>query len=228
MKSRSYSSIMLWRQSGIIEYMCDCTPGYTNEHYYSGEYCQYESTVFCSPYDDPNGRQFCTNGGECPVEDHRPCNCPDGFSGPRCAFQNGVDGIDYAECQLDCRNGGTCQKGVKDLEQVYGKFSGGLVDMLNQSNIDFEHCVCPDGFYGIRCEYMIEECGDTGHVCLHGATCSKSKRGSSCECEASEEMVAGIYCEFPATDQCDTSSALPGQDHRGFCTNDGLCVISDG
>ena len=105
------------------EYMCDCTPGYSEEQYFSGEYCQYASTVFCSPFDDPNGRQFCTNGGECPNEVHQPCSCPDGFSGPRCAFQSGVDGRDYAECQLDCMNGGTCQKGFKNLDETLGKFS---------------------------------------------------------------------------------------------------------
>ena len=211
-----------------MEHMCDCTPGYTNEHYYSGEFCQYESTAFCSPVDDPNGRQFCVNNGQCSEEDHHPCICPDGFSGPRCAFQDGVDGKDYAECQLECHHGGTCQKGLKDIAQSYGKFYKDVLGMFNQSNIDFEHCVCPDGYFGIRCEYKVEECGDTGHICLHGSTCVESFDGAKCDCETSNEIVAGIFCEFPATDQCDTSNAIPGQDHRGFCTNNGLCIVSDG
>jgi hypothetical protein len=62
------------------EHVCDCTAAYTEEQYWSGEFCQYPSTVFCT---DPgvNGRQFCTNGGSCPANEHESCICPTGFTG---------------------------------------------------------------------------------------------------------------------------------------------------
>ena len=70
----------------FVEHMCDCTNAYTEDTYYAGEFCQYASTQFCSDSNDPNGRQFCVNGGKCPTESHLPCECPEGFSGPRCAI----------------------------------------------------------------------------------------------------------------------------------------------
>jgi len=209
--------------------MCDCLPGYTEKEVFSGEFCQYVSTSFCSPADDPNGRQFCTNGGICPPQGgHGPCDCPKGFSGPRCSFQEGVDGSDYAECDLPCMNGGTCQKGMKDLDQVYARFSDDIADILNETHSDFEHCSCPVGFYGIRCEYEVEECSGT-HVCFHGSSCKETATGSSsCVCEDSYRLTAGLFCEFFATQECDESLAPPAPGHRGFCTNGGLCVVTDG
>lgn len=62
------------------EHVCDCTAAYSDDQYWSGEFCQYPSTIFCT---DPgeSGRQFCTNGGVCPSNDHEPCICPTGFIG---------------------------------------------------------------------------------------------------------------------------------------------------
>lgn len=208
--------------------MCDCTPGYTDTTHFSGEFCQYPSTTFCSEPDDPNGRQFCTNGGTCPDSPYKPCTCPSGFSGPRCAFKNGEDGLDYAECDLPCMNGGTCQKGFKDLDQVYEMFPDEIEYLVNETHQDFEHCVCPEGFYGIRCEYEVDDCDAESYVCLHGSTCRENKGRSSCVCENSDHLTAGLYCEFFATQQCDKTLAPPEPGHRGFCTNGGLCIVTDG
>lgn len=37
-------------------------------HIFAGEFCEHESTDFCSDETDPNGEQFCVNGGECKSE----------------------------------------------------------------------------------------------------------------------------------------------------------------
>lgn len=122
-------------------------------------------------------------------------------------------------------NGGTCQKGVKDLDQMYGKFADDLADMYNQTHLDYEHCVCPSGFFGIRCEYKVQECETEGHVCLHGSTCEEGSGKSVCNCEDADHLTAGLYCEFFATEECED---IPTLDNRGFCTNGGLCTVADG
>jgi hypothetical protein len=123
--------------------------------------------------------------------------------------------------------GKNIQKGIKDLQEVYEKFSDEIVDIFNETHSDFEHCVCPEGFYGIRCEYEVEECSET-HVCFHGSTCRETASGSSCVCEDSDHLTAGLFCEFFATEDCDESLAPSPSDYRGFCTNGGLCVVTDG
>jgi len=119
--------------NGSTEHLCDCSRAYTESMHFAGQFCQYPSTEFCTGSEDPNGRQFCTNGGSCPSERNKPCNCPPGFLGPRCAYQIEVDGGDHHGCDLDCQNGGTCQKQGTGLA-----------------------CRCPHGFEGSQCEYEIE------------------------------------------------------------------------
>lgn len=210
---------------GSTEHICDCRNAFTEERYYAGEFCQYPSTQFCTGPGDLNGRQFCTNGGECPAEDHKPCGCPPGFSGPRCAFELGKDGNDYAACKLTCDNGGTCQKGVKDLRRAYGKFADDISHMLDTSHgDDFEHCVCPEGFFGIRCEYVAELCEAGEHICLHGSSCVRDGNDLGCDCDSAEQNTAGLFCEFFSTEDCNTSAGSENNELSSFCTNGGKCV----
>jgi len=216
----------------FIEHMCDCTNAYTEDTHYAGEFCQYESTQFCSGPDDPNGRQFCVNGGQCAGDSHLPCICPVGFSGPRCAFQIGKDGGDYAECDLPCQNGGTCQKGSKDTEEK--EFLGKFVDDTEISHIltdnsnyrSYEHCVCPVGYFGIGCEYQMEECGEGEHLCFHGSTCVRNEDEFGCDCQSSEIKTAGLFCEYVASSECEQWVDI-SNGHRGFCTNGGHCGVDE-
>jgi len=143
--------------------------------------------------------------------------------GPRCAFAIGIDGGDYAECSLACQNGGTCQKGVKNLRDTYGDLAEDVAHMLGEGHVDYEHCVCPPGFFGIRCEYEMEECSEDQHVCFHGSTCMTEGAQVSCNCESSEQLTAGLYCEFFATEVCNPEGGSSDATHRGFCTNGGTC-----
>ena len=143
---------------GSTEHMCNCAPGYTDEVHFAGQFCQYPSTSFCTGSDDPNGRQFCTNDGTCPNDSHKPCTCPKGYTGPRCASRTheAQDDSFYSQCNLDCQNNGTCHKGNKDLEREYRQYESDnseYRDDTTEPQDSYEHCVCPVGFYGIHCEY---------------------------------------------------------------------------
>jgi hypothetical protein len=209
---------------GSSEHLCDCAPGYTNETYYSGQFCQYPSNVFCTGQDDPNGRQFCTNGGSCPTQAHHACDCPLGFGGPRCDHKMSKTETSYAKCSLDCKNGGQCQKGSKDLKKEFGKYAEDVSHLWDETTRDMEHCVCSEGFFGIACDYAIEQCATGGHICLHGSTCVTDGNEIGCDCEAAEHNTAGLFCEFFATDEC-PQEPQDGDAHRGFCTNGGTCVV---
>lgn len=50
---------------GKTTYQCDCRAANDNEKSYGGEYCQAESTTFCTKNPDHNGHLFCVNGGTC-------------------------------------------------------------------------------------------------------------------------------------------------------------------
>lgn len=214
---------------GSSEHVCDCTSAFTDETYYAGEFCQYPSTQFCSGGDDPNGRQFCVNNGKCPLKRHQACDCPEGFTGPRCAFQIGVDGSDYSECDLPCQNGGTCQKGLKDAfsGELFEKFDLDIAHILEthgQQHVNYEHCVCPEGYFGIRCEYLMEQCGEGEHLCFHGSECVRYDDMFGCDCESSDQKVAGLFCENIATSLCE-QWVDSENGHRGFCTNGGKCIV---
>lgn len=110
--------------NGEEQFFCDCgeIPG---PQMYAGDSCESVSTSICdAPIGyDPN---FCTNGGGCPKNIWDACVCPTDYSGPRCEFlvQH------HKECDLPCKNGGTCFHGY------------GIGDM---------HCKCPNGLTGDLC-----------------------------------------------------------------------------
>ena len=211
---------------GSSEHLCDCAPAYTDETYYSGQFCQYPSTVFCTGRDDPNGRRFCTNGGSCPTEEPHACDCPQGFGGPRCDHTMSEAEILHTKCSLDCKHGGLCQKGSKDMKTEFGKWAEDVSHLWNETTRDLEHCICPEGFYGIACEYAIEQCAMEGHICFHGSTCVTDADEIGCDCEAAERNAAGLFCEFLATDEC-LQEPQDDDTHRGFCTNGGTCVVDE-
>lgn len=133
-----------------------------------------------------------------------------------------VDALEHLDvCQLECLNDGICRKGVKDLGIITDIAQN--VEELNQtSNADFEHCVCPSGFVGLRCEHKVEICPGGEHVCLHGSTCVANGNEQSCDCTTSTFTLAGSSCEhksFVSCNQDELGTAQP----RSFCVNGGIC-----
>lgn len=99
----------------------------------------------------------------------------------------------------------------------------------------YEHCVCPDGYFGIQCEHKLEICPGGEHVCLHGSKCvaenesgeDGTKLTHKCDCDHAFNAVdrfAGKYCQYSSTDIC-TKSGKPGvgKANFAFCVNNGSC-----
>lgn len=198
---------------------CDCAAISDSQTHYAGKYCEFEATTYC----DMDQVYFCINGGECLEQGNGAysCQCPEEWTGPSCEFESQTRDHAFENCTMTCLNGGTCRKGPKEVA---------IDDSGELHNDKMEHCVCPKGFGGMRCQYPYEECGNGEHMCLHGTSCvaSLDDKGNnkrwSCECGAQ----AGPTCQRHETTIC-TSPDTPKSIHRGmmsllYCVNDGKCI----
>lgn len=97
----------------------------------------------------------------------------------------------------------------------------------------FEHCVCPDNYFGVQCEHKLEICPGGDHVCLHGSQCiahGESEDNTlhyTCDCDSAFDALdkyAGKFCQYQSTDIC-TYNGQPGMGRANFafCVNNGLC-----
>jgi hypothetical protein len=236
-------------------YHCNCLHAKSsNNTSFAGTYCQIPATITCTTNisNQHNGNQFCTNQGSCNVEEtHKGCECPSGFHGPMCEYQDSE--TVPRTCDLKCQNGGECRLGPKDtslLDQLVGSDQEiAHLNITHTSNL--MHCVCPEGFFGLTCETRLQICslpsdkatnGVVGgaqtvssaieHVCLHGSVCSslRDENGNvhhSCDCNTVSDTntkFAGRFCQFAATTYC-TPSGRPGSGSlsNNFCVNNGVC-----
>lgn len=174
-------------------------------------------------------RSFCTFCRHC--LSHLGCDCKDGYHGPSCEHSPETPKEEVETCELMCRNGGQCRTGAKD-NSLFSQFGADL-DKYNVTNINWEHCVCPEGFFGMLCEHQLDMCPGGEHVCLHGSKCvavnETNPDGSDhvCDCEHgfnSLEKFAGKFCQYESTDIC-TKDGKPGvsKANFAFCVNNGKC-----
>jgi EGF-like domain len=160
---------------------------------------------------------FCTNGGTCRENPtvEAPCDCPDGYVGPHCEFQE----ADLpSECTLECFNEGVCTLGFRAFQQV----------RLTASLPDAQYCTCPEDKIGYQCEIDAEPCGSDYH-CMHGGTCSPVRQPDGtvkeyCDCTTAVQggvHYAGRFCQNEATSTCTADE----DEHNGhmFCVNGGTC-----
>lgn len=154
------------------------------------------------------------------------CQCKNNYHGPSCEYHPDQTAI---KCNLQCRNDGECRAGTKDTEYLKN-FGAELNRYSNQTHRYWEHCVCPQGYFGIECEHQLEICPGGQHVCLHGSTCVNSTQGSdqhTCNCDKAStgsQLFAGKFCQYSSTDIC-TTSGKPGAGKAtyAFCVNSGKC-----
>lgn len=177
-----------------------------------------------------NSRDVLTIHTFSPLRSHEGCDCPAGFSGPICEFR---DGQDVSECKLQCQNDGKCRSGKKD-NKLFEQF-GDELKKFNETHRLWEHCVCPEGYFGIQCEHQLEICPGGEHVCLHGSKCVPDdemgdENKHSCDCDAaynSLEQYAGKFCQYTSTDVCTKNGMLGvGKANFAFCVNNGKCKAS--
>lgn len=116
-----------------------------------------------------------------------------------------------------------------------GSFGADL-QHLNVTQTDlFQHCVCPEGYFGIQCEHEMEVCPGGQHLCLHGSRCvddfddafdadgNTASVNHKCDCGAAftgNEKYAGKFCQYSSTDIC-TKDADPEMSRANFafCVN---------
>jgi len=128
------------------------------------------------------------------------------------------------ECTLQCANSGSCQLGIKN----YKVAEFGYQNFWKNSTIDFMHCVCPEGFFGLTCEVESKECGE--HHCFNGGTCVTIKTeveggvvDRHCDCttaKTNESSYAGRFCQYESSNFCDKTLGPNGLE---FCVNGGTC-----
>ena len=133
-------------------------------------------------------------------------------------------------CKLACSNGGLCTKGVKDVTflDALGPDVSNVKDPAHDHN--FEHCICPQGYFGLTCDKTIEQCGTSGeYVCMNGGKCvmNEDNSGWSCNCEdtgGDDKRFTGAYCQHEASVYC-TPDNKPGigVEKFSFCANGGKC-----
>lgn len=96
----------------------------------------------------------------------------------------------------------------------------------------FEHCVCQDGWAGLKCEYEATACDGGAYHCFHGGECSNGGDGQKCNCTTATSAILGSktfggeLCQHPATDICtEQGTELEYSPAKGllFCVNYGKC-----
>jgi hypothetical protein len=153
--------------------------------------------------------------------------------GPVCEFVDKGNNTDVLGCDLTCMNHGICRRGAKDLSvlQQFGISDTAPSDQKGYNN-DFEHCVCPRGYVGLKCEYQLDICPGGAHACLNGGSCiTVAEKGTvryACDCthaETETNRFAGSSCEMESTQFCtnDGSKSYQGTNLNAFCTNGGKC-----
>ena len=208
------------------QYTCVCPPGYVGKDCTEDiDECQTNPITSLASI----GRAYshhapssspCEHGGKCiNTAGSFRCQCPAGFTGPRCE-------TDINECDANpCQNYGTCldEKGfykclcmpgfagqmcqinIDECESSPCSNGGICTDMVNGFK-----CTCPQGFTGPTCLENIDDC--FSNPCLNGATCLDSLDSYTCKCPPG---FNGPNCEVNIND-CANSP----------CQNGGTC--SDG
>ncbi|XP_006816584.1 protein glp-1-like [Saccoglossus kowalevskii] len=156
----------------------------------------------------------CMNGGMCDwtgnSEDYN-CVCQDGYTGRFCEMQicsdegscsnNGNcedDGYGNMFCNCNAEYAGFyCETQISCIAPAEECVNGGYC----MSDSYGEHCQCPDGYTGVKCEKVISPCTS----CLVNVTCDVEP----CECQGWDCQDPGqmyhttcVQCEGTEYDEC--------------------------
>jgi len=204
-------------------YVCKCPTTHVGEH------CEYEKTTcdhVCQP-GTTTCSSLCVNG-DCSVmpsiNGGYACNCRAGYHGLHCdrainecesdPCKNGAPCIDgLLEYRCECPTGTygdpNCDYQVDECSSTPCSENGKCENDVNgEVWLDYYHCVCDDGFYGLHCENNINECASypcahknkgyyTQWDCVDGKNsykceCNQDWRGENCDINI-EECAAGSW-----------------------------------
>ena len=179
---------------------------------------------------------FCVNDGKCRTSadnfEQIPCTCPSDYVGRHCEYQKQHVSADCG--MVGCNGHGQCHHGIKPSDS---QGADQHLDLDNEGNYEFSYCACDEGYAGEHCEKEYVKCGPRHH-CFHGASCLTVHNDFKCLCATAEEMVAGEYCQYVATDHCNHPNPPSLTDYEpanamnfdgdAFCVNEGTCVEVDG
>lgn len=218
-----------------IEFHCDCSSAFDDTNLYAGNSCQYKSTSQCShprEGDSLLGSVFCVNEGTCNEDFLQGCECPSGWTGFFCEYEEDREDIyDDTESTQDaepcgdnvCLNGGTCVST--------------LITAANGTKTTIQYCDCNTAynkdttFAGANCEYPAttlctepkDGAPDLAGVdfCVNGGKCNEDNLFGGCICD--DRHWAGMRCELKRDDFEDDESVSCG---NIACFNGGQCVVS--
>lgn len=145
-----------------------------------------------------------------------------------------------ANCDLDCRNGGTCQR-----RRYLPDHS--LRTLLEARQQQRHYCSCPKGYAGALCEIKYHLCGGGAEaICSNGAPCQRDVDGNNqdyfhCECDLTVSDLSFSYasklCQHASTVFCRENNnpakakkdrhSLGGTAQGSFCMNGGTCLPAD-
>ena len=124
---------------------------------------------------------------------------------------------DVGTCEMNCEHG-VCEMVQGGREKL---------QLLFQSGMPLQRCVCPYGWTGTGCELEVEQCDINTHTCPNGFPCDTNQYGANnCDCSIADSLskAAGRQCRRPYTDYC--SSTYDPNKPLSFCTNGGVCRAS--
>jgi len=227
---------------------CDCD-GFSNGRF-MGIDCSIEVPTDPSNWCNPNG-DFCVNGGTCNEDISTPnvCNCPTEYTGKYCELE--VAGLvdqghiededkekpieDVVVCDPPCEHGGVCTFGYRNPTKDH-------TVTAEDVTLNYQHCQCPHGFFGLACEREVNICGfdddnKPEHVCHNSAPCVDPKTldldedvltnlpPHMCDCAAigdSNTHYTGTYCEYENIHACNEDDLYV--DSFMFCAKGGTCI----
>jgi len=164
----------LSKKTGKLIQVCDCQNAIDEEgNRYVGLYCEIKA---------PKKDQFCVNGGVPRTISSGVivCSCSLEYTGAYCELSKNStqvqaytmhiapdtttrdDAKDVEECSMECWNGGRCALGAHRPTEaelaLYPNYNPHNITDTDDSSFLYEHCQCPNGFYGIKCETTYDIC----------------------------------------------------------------------
>jgi hypothetical protein len=132
-------------------------------------------------------------------------------------------------CDLECPTsiGARCAFGESSNMIIMNSTAS---PFTTTKSINGMHCICPEFYTGIQCEFSYDSCNDKNqHVCYHGGACQSGgvdEYGNIqhyCDCSNAKDTITktpyvGKYCELATVATCDDPI-----EPNLFCFNGGIC-----